>query len=779
MDISFTPAAENAVKQAKIEAASIGDAFIGTEHILLGLLKVKGSVAYELLRSRGIEHSEVSRLIKEMNGVHPQSTRSGGKDFTPKAKQILESASKNGTGILGRVGTDGIIKALLEEKDCTAVKIIERIGISSDELVCDLSVSLRSGEALMQKSEKKESPKKLPPSISKYAVPLYKSDKENDPVISREDEIGHIVRILVRKTKNNPCLLGEPGVGKTAVVEGLAKRIHDGEVPEFLKGKLLLSLDIPSMLAGAKYRGDFEERLKSVLSEASQNEDIILFIDELHTVMGAGASEGAIDASNILKPALSRGGITLIGATTTDEYRKYIERDSAFERRFQPIQIREPDSEQACTILRGLKSRFEAHHGIEISNEAIEASVSLSIRYFPNRRLPDKAIDLLDESASEKRLMLERINNEKTKLTSIVKGLNTYSTGESYEVLAQDLINRAESLYLNTDTSLNEADIKRTLSQKLGRDITRPIPPQLFKRLNEVIFGQEETISKICTALHYGMLSLSERTRPAAMILAYGESGVGKTELGYTLGDLLFGKSGILRVDLSEYTEKHSISRLIGAPPGYVGYGEEGILTRWIRSTPHSLIIFDDAEKAHPDVISIISMIAESGELSCPNGKIADFKNAVILINITTKEKDRSAGFSSSVSTDTSSTPIQTFGKSFIDKMDCIAPFRRLSHYALEMIAKRKLNEISSALKKRGIEASFSDNIYELAANSGTNSGGSRAVISFIKSNIEEKIAEFLYDNEENKIEKLIISENDRQILIKSVTDLEKTHIMQ
>lgn len=777
MDISFTPAAENAVKQAKNEAEALGDAFIGSEHILLGLLKVKGSVAYELLRSRGIEYSGTLKLIKDMNGNHGLS-KDQSIAFTPKSRQILERASQNSHGILGRAGTDGLLRSILEEKDCTAVKIIERTGVLCDELICDLTVSIRSGEGLLNKAERKESAKKLPAAISKYAVPLYRSDIENDPVICRDEEIGHIIRILSRKTKNNPCLLGEPGVGKTAVVEGLAKKIHIGDVPDFLKGKILLSLDIPSMLAGAKYRGDFEERLKSVLSEASQNHEIILFIDELHTVMGAGASEGAIDASNILKPALSRGGITLIGATTTDEYRKYIERDSAFERRFQPVQIKEPDSNRACEILRGLKTRFEEHHGINISDQAIEASVSLSLRYFPNRRLPDKAIDLLDEAASDKRLSEEKSRSNKIELNSIIKGLNSSSDSDSYASLSAKLKIKSDSLMTDPVITLTEADVKHTLSQKLGRDITHPIPPHLEEHLKERIFGQDEALIKICSAIRCGMLSLSERNRPASVIMIYGESGVGKTVVGAALSEAIFGKDLLLRIDMAEYTEKHSISRLIGAPPGYVGYGEEGVLTKWTRNNPHSLILFDDAEKAHPEVLNIISTIAESGVLSCPNGKTADFRNTIILVNTTLTEKERSAGFSSDKDRNIPSSVEQTFSKSFLNKMDCVVPFLPLSSNALIKIAKEKLLEIASILHQKGIETEISDSVYLLCAEIGKKRGGARAVTAFIKTEIEEQIARYLYENEEIYGTKLNIFENNGEIFIKSVTDLSTMHIM-
>lgn len=776
MEYSFTPAAENVLKQARAEAEALCDAFIGTEHILLGLLKVKGAVAYELLRSRGVEYPDALRLVKEMNGG--SSPVFEAPKLTPKAEHLLKIASDKRSGIMNRTGTDGILSALLEDKDCSAVKILERIGISCDELICDLSVSARNGEALLQRGEKKDGAKKLPPAISKYASPLYKSDDENDPVLCRDEEIEHIIRILSRKTKNNPCLLGEPGVGKTAVVEGLSKKIHDNDVPEFLRGKILLSLDIPSMLAGAKYRGDFEERLKSVLNEASENSDIILFIDELHTVMGAGASDGAIDASNILKPALSRGKITLIGATTTDEYRKYIERDSAFERRFQPVQIKEPDKEHTCRILQGLRSRFEDHHGISISDEAIKSAVSLSVRYFPNRRLPDKAIDLLDEAASEKRLYKEQMHTQKSELNSIVRGINSVVEGVGYSALSQRLKSRADTINDDALFILTEADVKNTLSKKLGRDISHPIPVNLKERLEERIFGQDEALLKICSALRSGMLSISERNRPASVIMICGESGVGKTELSAVLSEELFGKDLFLRVDMAEYIERHSISRLIGAPPGYVGYGEEGILTKWTRNNPHSLILFDDAEKAHPDVLSIISSIAQSGELACPNGKTADFKNTVIVISTSVKEKERSAGFSDIKGSSTPSSLEHLFPQGFLNKMDCIAHILPPSRSALRSIARKKLDEIASLLKKRGIEVSFPNDILDLCS-SNTEKGGIKEITSFIKTNIEEKIAEYLYENEGYNLEKLDVFEKNGEIFIKSVTDLEKSHILQ
>jgi ATP-dependent Clp protease ATP-binding subunit ClpC len=631
----------------------------------------------------------------------------------------------------------------------------------------------------MQKESKRDGAKKLPPTIAKYASPLFKSDRENDPAFCRDEEIGHIIRILSRKTKNNPCLLGEPGVGKTAVVEGLAKRIRENDVPDFLKGKLLLALDIPSMLAGAKYRGDFEERLKNVLSESAERSDLILFIDELHTVMGAGASEGAIDASNILKPALSRGGITLIGATTTDEYRKYIERDSAFERRFQPIQINEPDRERTGMILRGLKTRFEEHHGIKISDEAIDTSVAMSVRYFPNRRLPDKAIDLLDESASEKRLNAEKTRHEKTELNSIVKGISAFSDGDSYSLLAQGLKSKADEIKADSIVVLTEEDVKSTLSRKLGRDITHPIPADLKERLQAQIFGQDQAIDKICSTLISGMLSLSERNRPASVIMIYGESGVGKTELCRTLSEVLFGDNSLLRIDMAEYSEKHSISRLMGSPPGYVGYGEEGILTKWTRSNPHSLILFDNAEKAHPEILNIISTISESSALPCPNGKTADFKSAVIIVSATTKKKGYSAGFSAIESSDPPMIPDEAFSKGFLSKMDAVIPFSPLSASALKSISNKKLSEILYLLKKRGLKASFSDGMTEFILSRSKIKNDARSLSSFIKTNVEEKIAEYLYESDGSHFDKLEIFTKNGEIAVKGVTDLEKTHIMQ
>ena len=718
----FTPAGENAVKQAQLEAEELGHCHVGTEHLLLSLAHIRGSVAYELLCANGIEYSAVkTAVIRLCGGI--SSTRQS-PEQTPRLRAILSAASECKGGAFGRVGTEVMLRELLKESSSSAVKVIECLGIDPTELLSAVTSSARVGEGVLSVCENKRV-KKFSPTLSKYAVPL--SSGRDDPVIGRERETDSLIRVLCRRTKNNPCLVGEPGVGKTAIVEGLSRRIAEGSVPDALRGKSIISLDVPSMLAGAKYRGDFEERLKNVLVEVAADPDVILFIDELHTVMGAGASEGAIDASNILKPALARGKMTLIGATTTDEYRRFIERDSAFERRLQPITVNEPTEEEARAVLLGLRDRYEAHHGIKITDGAINDAIGLSLCYLPDRRLPDKALDLLDEAAADKRIALEGSRRREGEVSAIIRGIGL--SGEN------GLDGVRDSLLLSLDKShdglLSASDVKTTLSRTLGRSLDAPSGAELSVGLKGRIFGQDKAVERLC--LHVCAARLyKKRSRPALSVLIYGESGSGKTLMASALSEELYGEAP-LRFDLSEYADKGSASSLIGSPPGYVGYGDEGALIKRLRSRPISVLLLENVNLAHPDVVAIVKELLECGKITSPSGRSADAKNTTVVLTVRTKGDSRPLGFGDSGGSNVNSILPDGIAE-LVDTKIMTEPLNETSRSA---IAEGILSEMTDAFSSVGVAVSFGKDVVSLCAKASGHGGGGHGISAFIRENVE------------------------------------------
>ncbi len=780
MTSRFTPAAQSALKQAQNEASEMGHTYIGTEHLLLGLLCQDSSVAAELLKSKGIEYSKTRRLVISICGSGSR-TDPPPSAMTPRLKEVLKKAAEAMPGAFGRIGTEQLLLSLLNEEESFASRIIERQNVPRNDLTSDLS-SLKLPKA------KHELRKRLPPMLSKYGRLL--CETVCDPVIGREAEIEALIEVLCRRRKSNPCLIGEPGVGKTAIVEGLAQLINDGDVPSFLKDKAIVSIDIAAMLAGAKYRGEFEERLKTVLAETSDDPDIILFIDELHTIVGAGGSEGSIDAANLLKPALARGEIKLIGATTVSEYRRHIESDSALERRFLPISVEEPTKAQTKEILLGLKEKYEAHHEISISEEAINACIDLSIRYLPSKRLPDKAIDILDEAAAAKRIRLEKAFDHETALSGIIKGLETSKEEESEDqtgmltALEESLNERLKTLNAKKEHSpLDASDIEAVLKKRQGH-LCLPTPNQLNdidKKLGSVIFGQEDAISKISAAVRAGTLGINGAERPIAALLLLGPSGVGKTAVCSALAESLYGSNrALIRFDMSEYSEKHSVSKLIGSPPGYVGYRDEGLLIKEVRSKPYSVVLFDEAEKAHPDIFGLMLQILDRGFLSDTQGRRADFRGCtVILTSNIGNNAQKKAGFSFDSSKDGALDAAKTFFRpELLGRMDAIIPFSPITKDAALEIAKRGLSELEDRLIPCGIRLKTEDEVLNAAASAAlTSPFGARAIFTFIKNEIESKLILRLSDKDAQSGISVISMENGK-ISIKTVTNPEFSHTM-
>ncbi len=771
MTSRFTPAAQNALKKAQEEASEMGHTYIGTEHLLLGLLSEESSVASDILKKHGLDYRNVKQAVISLNGSGSKTLSPP--DMTPRLKNALERAAKEIPGAFGRIGTEQLLSSLLSEKDSVAARLIER-GNKSGEMIAELG-SLKNAE---QRCEQR---KKLPPTMAKYGYNL--CEKSLDPVIGREEETEALIEALCRRRKNNPCLIGDAGVGKTAVVEGLASRMRRGEVPELLKSKVIVTLDIAAILSGAKYRGEFEERLKTVLLEASEDSEIILFIDELHTIVGTGASEGSIDAANLLKPSLARGEIRLIGATTVSEYRRHIESDPALERRFLPIRVSEPTKEETCRILHGIKSKYEEYHGIIIDDSAITSAVELSVRYIPSKRLPDKAIDLLDEAASAKRISLERNKESTSYLRGILKGISE-GEGESkgqFSSVEENMRSRLEALGdAEKSAVLTVFDIEQALEKRRG-NARLPTANDLFSLENDLksaVFGQENAIKTVSNALRAGLLGINEGTSPIASFLFLGQSGVGKTALAESLAAYFYGSNdALIRLDMSEYSEQHSISRLIGSPPGYVGYRDEGQLIKEVRSKPYSVVLFDEAEKAHPDIFSLLLQVIDRGFLTDPQGKRADFRGCILILtaNIDT-DKKAAAGFTADES-NISSPAKNFFRPELLGRLDSVVTFSPLTSDAANRIADAQLSKLKSRLESSGVSIVIRDGVRELIGAKGVKSKyGARDIFSFIKTEIEGGVISELSALKNGDIIEFF-NENGN-IVKKTVTKSSLSHIM-
>ncbi len=802
----FTERAQRALLAAQKEAAQLGRAYVGTEHLLLGILNDPGAAAPVL---SGITLNQAREELIQLVGKGAELATPKSMSYTPRTKKVLELSAREARDLGNNyVGTEHLLLALMREREGVAAHLLLKMGVdlnkAREELLRALANGEESGSGAAQKGESGETP-----TLDKFARDLTAAAQggELDPVIGRSGEIERIVQILSRRTKNNPVLIGEPGVGKSAIIEGLAQLIAEGNIPEILKGKRVMALDLPSMLAGAKYRGEFEERLKNTLAEVKKSGNVILFIDELHTLVGAGAAEGAIDAANILKPMLARGELQCIGATTLNEYHKYIEKDSALERRFQPVMVGEPSKEEAVAILMGLRDRYEAHHKVRITDEAIEAAVMLSDRYISDRFLPDKAIDLIDEAASRVRIRTftapPDMKQQEARLEALNKETEEAVAHEDFEKAAQL---RDEKKKLQTEIAerreqwdqrrndkvetVGEEDIAQIVSSWTGIPVTRMTEDEasrllnLEKILHNRVIGQDEAVKAVCRAIRRARAGLKDPKRPIGSFIFLGPTGVGKTELCKALGEALFGdEDSLIRIDMSEYMEKHSVSRMIGSPPGYVGYEEGGQLTEKVRRKPYSVLLFDEVEKAHPDVFNTLLQILEDGRLTDGQGRVVDFKNTVIVMTSNagahTIKKQRTMGFGSEDQREKSYEAMkenimdevkQIFRPEFLNRVDEIIVFHALEQQDIDKIAELMLHQLSDRLKERGIELEVEASAVHLLASAGFDlTYGARPLRRAIQRMVEDALSEEILAGKIHLGQKVRVSAQDGKLNFETI----------
>jgi len=774
----FTEGAKNALKHAEEKARELGHNYIGTEHLLLGLLSEKEGAAANLLNLSGVSEEAVTENLLALIGKGDFAFTQGF-GYTPRSKQILELSvafSKQ----LGQnyVGTEHILMALIKEKESVAFRILSELGADFNEIEHGIYNVTGEGAPSGEQGQKKD---ERTPKLDKFGRDLTKAAREGelDPVIGRVQEIERITQILSRRTKNNPVLIGEPGVGKSAIAEGLAQRIVDGNVPELLAGKRVVALDLAGMIAGTKYRGEFEDRLKEALKELKASGSVILFIDEIHTIVGAGAAEGAMDAANILKPALARGEIQVVGATTYDEYRKNIEKDAALERRFQPVTVGEPTREETLEILKGLRDRYEAHHKVKITDEALKAAVELSARYISDRFLPDKAIDLMDEAASRVRLKLytappdikemeenvERIRKEKEQAIAhqnFEKAAELRDEEKAAEKRIADMKKEWEKSTKEHEGRVTETEIAEIVSSwthipvvKLTEDEAKRLL-NLEATLHKRVIGQDEACVAVSRAIRRSRAGLKDPKRPVGSFIFLGPTGVGKTELSRALAEAMFGdEDALIRLDMSEYMEKHAVSKLIGSPPGYVGFDEGGQLTEKMRRNPYSVLLLDEIEKAHPDVFNILLQILDDGRLTDSKGRVVDFKNCVIImtsnIGVAGAEAKR-IGFAASSPGDSGYERMKqglieelkkTFRPEFINRLDDIIVFHKLSREHTREIVKLMLGNVIKRLGEREIMLSYTEDTVDYLAEEGFDENyGARPLRRMIQQLVEDKLSE-------------------------------------
>lgn len=799
MQLKFTQKAEDVINYAGKSAIDFGHNYIGTEHLLLSLIYVKDSVAFKSLEMKGVTYDKVKEQIINIVGLGEEKTMLSADAFTPRMKRILnrscDEAVYMGTNY---IGTEHILIALIKESnslygDSIAIKILQNLNVNPQALYDDILLMLGETENAkgtpLNRSSKNSNKNNNTPTLDQHGRDFTNLAIEHkfDPIDGRDNEIERVIQILSRRTKNNPCLVGEPGVGKTAIVEGLAQKIAKGDVPEILKNKRVVSLDISSVVAGSKYRGEFEERIKKIIKEVKQANNVILFIDEIHTIIGAGGAEGAIDASNILKPSLARGELQIVGATTLTEYRKYIEKDAALERRFQPVKVEEPSEEDAIKMLKCLRDKYEAHHSVKITDEAIISAVKLSNRYITDRFLPDKAIDVLDEASSKVRLatftMPPEIKELEEKISDFAKEKEEAIKTENYERASQikqeeqqirEKLDQEKNKW--KDKNGNEAqvvtpnEIADIIAGWTGIPV-KQMQEEEAKRLKNMenilhqrVIGQDEAVKAIAKAVRRGRVGLKNPKRPIGSFLFLGPTGVGKTELSKTLSQVLFGdENSMIRVDMSEFMEKHSVSKLIGSPPGYVGYEEGGQISEKIRRKPYSVVLFDEIEKAHPDVFNILLQVLDDGHITDSQGRKVDFKNTVIIMtsnvgarNITENKK---LGFTTSEDEDKKYDDMKrnvmdqvkkTFKPEFLNRIDDIVVFRTLKQDEVKQICKIMLDQLIQRVKDNlNINITFTEKAMDKIAEIGyDNSYGARPLRRAIQSNIEDTFAEKYLDEE-------------------------------
>lgn len=810
----FTEKANDALNLSIESAENFGHDYVGSEHILLGLLKEGSGVAATTLEEVGLDQDELEDLIKTEMGTGAK-TRLTTDNFTPRTKRILQ-VSVMQAATLGHnyVGTEHLLIALLGESDSYAVRFLDELGISTRSILEKMNGNLGEYEneedlfsmnssASGQSKSKKTNSKSKTKTLEQFGRDLTQlaSSGKIDPVIGREEEIQRVIQILSRRTKNNPCLIGEPGVGKTAVAEGLALKIVSNDVPEILKDKRIFSLDLTSMIAGTKYRGDFEDRIKNAIEEIKKSGNVILFIDELHTIIGAGSAEGSADAANILKPSLARGDFQVIGATTIKEYRKHIEKDAALERRFQPVTVGEPTEEETIKILKGLRDRYEAHHKVKITDEAINEAVTLSSRYIADRFLPDKAIDLIDEAASRVRL---RAYTAPDDLKEIEEKIKKLEAEKSAAVNEQDF-ERAAKIRDDEKTLKVELDHRKKewqdKNEKMTGEVTKDdiahivsiwsgIPvvqlteeesERLLKMeeiLHKRIVGQDEAVSLVSKAIRRGRIGLKDPNRPTGSFIFLGPTGVGKTELCKALACAMFGdENAMIRLDMSEYMEKHTVSKLIGSPPGYVGYDEGGQLTEKVRRKPYSVILFDEIEKAHPDVFNMLLQVLEDGVLTDSQGRKVNFKNTIIIMtsNVGARlitEKQNSLGFSGDENGAHDHEKIKetvlkelkkTFKPEFLNRVDDIIVFDKLTDKDIELIAEKMLDTIKGRLRKINVNVEFTKKAIKAIAKAGFDEVyGARPLRRAIQSKIEDKLSEEILEGKVNSKNSIVCDYDKR-----------------
>ncbi len=803
----FTEKAQKVMIYAQEEAIRLKHNYIGTEHILLGLLREGESVAYQVLQAKGITFETVQKKVEEIIGK--------GKDtivqingYTPRTKTVIELSAHEARNLgHGYIGTEHLLLALIREGEGIAAQLLSTMGFNLENTVKEIMNHLNDERPqARQKNATVGNPNTK--TLNQYGRDLtdMARDGKLDPIIGREKEIERVIQILSRRTKNNPVLIGDPGVGKTAIAEGLAQKIVEGNIPEILRDKRIVTLDLSAMVAGSKYRGEFEERLKNVMNEIREAKNIILFIDEMHTIIGAGAAEGAIDASNILKPALARGEVQAIGATTLDEYKKHVEKDSALERRFQPVQVGAPTKEESIQILEGLRDKYEAHHKVKITDEALKAAVELSDRYITDRFLPDKAIDLIDEAASRVRIKIFTTPPDLKKLEEKLASLEAEKaeaiSSQDYERAAtirdkvQDIKKQLEDEKRNWNDKakskinvVGEEEIAAIVSSWTGIPVTKLAEEESKRLLNLEsilhgrVIGQEEAVRAVAKAIKRARVGLKDPKRPVGSFIFLGPTGVGKTELSRALAESIFGdENSIIRIDMSEYMEKHTVSRLIGSPPGYVGYEEGGQLTDKVRRKPYSVILFDEIEKAHPDVFNILLQILEDGRLTDGKGRLVDFKNTVVIMTsnagATAIKKQKVLGFTASANEKQDAYESmkenvmeelkRIFRPEFLNRLDEIIVFHELSEEHLKSIVELMLKSLTGRIKELDIHVDITDEAKALLVKKGYDPVyGARPLRRAIQKMVEDQLSEEMLKGDIKPGSNVIIDTEDDKLIFR------------
>ncbi len=804
----FTEKAEKAIAYSQESAMNLGHNYVGTEHLLLGLVKEGSGVGARVLQSQGVTEEKILKEIEELigKGEQPGQQPLG---FTPRTKRVLELSFKEARRMgHSYIGTEHMLLGIMKEGESVAVRILMDLGVDPQKLFAEIVRMLSEEAPGSTGAPRNNAAHSSTPTLNQFGRDLTEMAREGkfDPVVGRDTEIERVIQILSRRTKNNPCLIGEPGVGKTAIAEGLAQKIVEGNIPEILKDKRVVTLDLSSMVAGAKYRGEFEERLKKAMEEIRKSGNVILFIDEMHTIIGAGAAEGAIDASNILKPSLARGEIQVIGATTLDEYRKHVEKDAALERRFQPITVGEPSKEEAIEILKGVRDKYEAHHRVKITDEALDAAVKLSDRYITDRFLPDKAIDLIDEAASRVRLKSFTAPPDLKKLEERVEKLRKEKEDaivcQEFEKAArirdeeQEAKNELDKMknswqqsnQTKTDT-VTEEEIAEIVASWTGIPVKRLAEEEserllkMEETLHVRVIGQEEAVKAISKAIRRGRVGLKDPKRPVGSFIFLGPTGVGKTELTKALAESMFGdENAMIRIDMSEYMEKHSVSRLVGSPPGYVGYEEGGQLTEKVRRKPYSVVLFDEIEKAHPDVFNMLLQILEDGRLTDSQGRTVDFRNTVIIMTsnvgarLITEPKrlgfstgDESARNYEDMKSNVMGELKRTFRPEFLNRVDEIIVFHPLSEEDIKQIVSLMIDSLAKRLKQNAITIEVSDTAKTFLAKKGFDPiFGARPLRRAIQNMVEDRLAEEMLESKVKTGDHVYVDvEKDDLVLVK------------